>query len=233
MNEELIKEIDMLRVTQEEFIDQTEKDKQALKDQLAAVENDLKETESEKQLILSSQKNEQTQRQTALLKEVADMQAYIDEQTESLNAAVRTAKELEKIKQDCYRKVEVIQKKNKSADEKPGEVEEEKTKIKKNISEVLAEISDVSLYNTQSSNPDSLSTDSQKAIEINLLISQIVCEVSKLYEKQIVLEKQKASQDFKKFSEKYDKQKGDIKQMQTYHANKVNDLTQENHRVKA
>ena len=54
MNEELIKEIDMLRVTQEEFIDQTEKDKQALKDQLAAVENDLKETESEKQLILSS-----------------------------------------------------------------------------------------------------------------------------------------------------------------------------------
>lgn len=77
----------------------------------------------------------------------------------------------------------------------------------------MAEISDVSLYNAQqnSDKPDSISADSQKAIEINLLISQIVCEVSKLYEKQIVLEKQKASQDFKKFNEKYEKQKGDIK----------------------
>ena len=77
----------------------------------------------------------------------------------------------------------------------------------------MAEISDVSLYSGLQSpgNPDMMSADSQKAIEINLLISQIVCEISKLYEKQIVLEKQKASQDFKKFNEKYEKQKGDIK----------------------
>jgi len=33
----------------------------------------------------------------------------------------------------------------------------------------------------------------------------MVCEISKLYEKQIVLEKQKSSQDFKKFTEKYEK----------------------------
>lgn len=82
----------------------------------------------------------------------------------------------------------------------------------------MAEISDVSLYAHNSNDQDAnnkvdLLVDSQKSIEINLLVSQIVCEISKLYEKQIVLEKQKASQDFKKFTDKHEKQKGDIKQM--------------------
>jgi hypothetical protein len=40
-----------------------------------------------------------------------------------------------------------------------------------------------------------------------------VCEISKLYEKQIVLEKQKSAQEYKKASEKYDKQKSEIKKM--------------------
>lgn len=53
----------------------------------------------------------------------------------------------------------------------------------------------------------------QKSIQVNLLISQIVCEISKLYEKQIVLEKQKSAQEYKKASEKYDKQKSEIKKM--------------------
>lgn len=62
---------------------------------------------NEKSKSMLSQQ-EQAQRQTALLKEVSDMQVYIDEQTESLNQATRTAKEIDKIKQDCYRKIEII-----------------------------------------------------------------------------------------------------------------------------
>ena len=101
----------------------------------------------------------------------------------------------------------------------------------------MAEISDVSLYAHNSNDQDAnskvdLLVDSQKSIEINLLVSQIVCEISKLYEKQIVLEKQKASQDFKKFTDKHEKQKGDIKQMQMYHANKVNDLARDHQQMK-
>ena len=34
-------------------------------------------------------------------------------------------------------------------------------------------------------------------MEISLMVSQCICELSKLYEKQIVLEKKKASQDLK------------------------------------
>ena len=48
---------------------------------------------------------------------------------------------------------------------------------------------------------------SERQIEVSLLVSQIVCEFSKLYENQIVLEKKKASQDFKKYTDKYEKQK--------------------------
>ena len=64
-------------------------------------------------------------------------------------------------------------------------------------------------------------------MEVKLLISQIICEISRLYEKQIVLEKQKSSQDFKKYSEKYEKQKSDIKQMQSYHVNKLQEMAKE------
>ena len=65
----------------------------------------------------------------------------------------------------------------------------------------MAEIADVSQYNSQESGA------SERQIEVSLLVSQIVCEFSKLYENQIVLEKKKASQDFKKYTDKYEKQK--------------------------
>ena len=50
-----------------------------------------------------------------------------------------------------------------------------------------------------------------------------MCEFSKLYENQIVLEKKKASQDYKKYSEKCEKQKNEIKMLQE-EKSKVNTL---------
>ena len=93
----------------------------------------------------------------------------------------------------------------------------QKQEIKLIISTALAEISDVSL----NQNLD------QKSIQVNLLISQIVCEISKLYEKQIVLETQKSAQEYKKATEKYDKQKAEIKKMQQYHVEKLQELASE------
>ena len=102
--------------------------------------------------------------------------------------------EIERVKQSCYKKIEIIQSKTKlnSADNIEQGTDAEKIWLKNKIAEALAEISDVSDYSQEK---ESISTfeNSQKSIEINLLVSQIVCEISKLYEKQIVLEKQKAS----------------------------------------
>jgi len=66
--------------------------------------NSHKDEKSQSMLSLQ----EHTHKCTALLKEVSDMQVYIDELTESLNQATRAAKEVDKIKQDCYRKIEII-----------------------------------------------------------------------------------------------------------------------------
>ena len=72
----------------------------------------------------------------------------------------------------------------------------------------MAEISDVSQYNSNENGA------SERQVEVSLLVSQIVCEISKLYENQIVLEKKKASQDYKKYSDKCEKQKNEIKSLQ-------------------
>ena len=39
------------------------------------------------------------------------MQVFIDELTEQLNLAKRAAKEVDKIKQDCYSKIDIIKNK--------------------------------------------------------------------------------------------------------------------------
>lgn len=87
-------------------------------------------------------------------------------------------------------------------------VEAQKQKIKDSVAQALAEIADVSQYNSQENGA------SERQIEVSLLVSQIVCEFSKLYENQIVLEKKKASQDYKKYSDKCEKQKHEIKSLQ-------------------
>lgn len=85
------------------------------------------------------------------------------------------------------------------------------------MAQALAEIADVSQYNSAESGA------SERQIEVSLLVSQIVCEFSKLYENQIVLEKKKASQDYKKYSDKCEKQKNEIKALQE-EKSKVNSM---------
>lgn len=54
---------------------------------------------------------EKADKNASLLKEVADMQVYIDDLSDQLSQAKRGESEAEKIKQDCYCKIDIIKKK--------------------------------------------------------------------------------------------------------------------------
>lgn len=185
----------------------SEKENQALKNQKANAES-----------AIQGEKQESTQKQANLLREVQDMQAYIDELTAQLSIAKQEALQIEAIKEGCYKKIQVIKNQEDGDDGAAATIEAQKARVKERISRTLVELSDISLITPDDS--------AQKALEINLLISQIVCEVSKLYEKQIVLEKKKASEDFKKCQEKSEKQKQDIKQLQHFHSDKMKDYSE-------
>ena len=75
------------------------------------------------------------------------MQVHIDQLTEELNQSRREISELDKVKEGCYHKIKIIQTKSKSdEDQSDKSTEAEKQRLKKNIAEALAEISDVSMY---------------------------------------------------------------------------------------
>ena len=97
------------------------------------------------------------------------MQLYIDDLQDQLNAQKRQNSEIDKVKKDCYDKVKVVQEKSKIC--LAEGVVDQKEKIKEGLSQVLQEISDF----------DQFSTD--QSMEIKLLVSQLICEISRLYEK--------------------------------------------------
>lgn len=133
------------------------------------------------------------------------MQQYIDSLEAKLDGKSSEAKELESVRAMCYSKVKFIQDTTKA--DKDGD---EKLIIKDQINEIMAELSNVS----ELSDKTDIRSIKSKSLEINLLMSQIVCEVQKLFEKSIMFEKQKYSEDLKKCSEKYDKQKLELKNQQ-------------------
>ena len=78
--------------------------------------------------------------------------------------------------------------------EDSGDPEKDKKSVKANIDNFLKQIAVVD---------NDKNMVNSKAIELNLMATQLVHEISKLYEKQIVLEKQKSTNEIKKLKDKY------------------------------
>lgn len=70
------------------------------------------------------------------------MQVYIDDLSDQLNQAKRGENEAENIKQDCYCKIDIIKKKLPPQGVEGQSIDEEKSKIKECLSQILAEFSD-------------------------------------------------------------------------------------------
>ena len=167
-------------------------------------DRDLAQLDQQRKELLSHVQREQ-QRQRGLLQEIGEMQQCIDQlqaESEKQKSAVGA------IKDDCYRRIHtlqaIIKKTSGSGSMTEKEVEGERQSVKRGISEALSKVADVE-FGPSAPEDASKKFNSEQQMEICLLISQTVCEMSKLYEKQIVLEKRKASIDFKKFSEKYER----------------------------
>lgn len=100
------------------------------------------------------------------------------------------AKSLEQLKLTCYDKIETI----KSSDSN-------------NITSVLLQIQEID---------NELERKGCESTEINVLVSQVAFELTKLYEKQFQDLKSKAlvlQKDIKTIGEKYEKSKSEIKQL--------------------